>query len=151
MTDAEAARSALEDTRRVRAEMADKLACPPGWHLVFGALMGTIVAAQAATPFYTIAIEVGCAIATGILAATWKRRLGFFINGYRRGRTRWVTFPLLAGFLAIYALVVYLKIEHGLWQAPLAGGAVMGALAAWASVIWQKVYRAEMLGEERGR
>jgi hypothetical protein len=146
VTDTQSAQRALDDARRIKAEFADKAACPPGWHFVFGALMGSVVAAQAANPPYTLYLEGGVVVAVALLLVFWKRRMGYFINGYRAGRTRRVTATLLAVFLVVYGVSVYLKAARGLAWAPLAGAVIVFVAATWASVVWQRVYRAELLG-----
>lgn len=67
-----------------------------------------------------------------------------FINGYRAGRTRPLTFLLVAVFVALYAAGVWLVRDRGIWWGPLVTGAVGGAIGYYFSILWQRVFRREM-------
>jgi asparagine N-glycosylation enzyme membrane subunit Stt3 len=67
-----------------------------------------------------------------------------FINGYREGRTRPLTFSLLAIALSLGALGVWLKLSYGIVWAPVACGVVVGVAAYFMSAAWQNIYRREL-------
>jgi hypothetical protein len=127
-----------------RARLAAAASCPPERHLAFAAIMGTLVASQAAPVAGTFAIEALCFFSTGLVFLWDKRRTGMFINGYRRGRTRSLTFALLAVLLVIGGLGVWLKFDKGLWWAPIPAGLVVTLVSFVASRAWQQLYRAEL-------
>src|SRR5579859_2493670 len=108
-SDADAALAAMRESRERLAQAVD---CPPERHLVFALLLGGLVAGQAAPPLGAIAIE--CLLLAGVLAViAWdRRRTGMFINGYRAGRTRYVTLALLLFALAALALTLWLKVDR---------------------------------------
>jgi hypothetical protein len=73
-----------------------------------------------------------------------RKRTGMFINGYREGRTRPLTFGLLAITLSIMGVCIWLKDGMGIVWAPLVGGLVVAVVAYAASTIWQGIYRREL-------
>lgn len=144
MTEVGAAAAALDDARAARARLADKVRCPPYMHTVFGALYGVLVAAQGSSGAAPFAIEgVVVVVAAGLFIRN-RQRMGFFVNGYRRGRTRWVVAALLIPFAAAMALAGWSKEEwHLAWPA-LVLGLLMFGIGTWASYTWQQVYRREL-------
>jgi len=142
-TSAEAA-AALEGARVARARLADRTRCPPHMHVVFGLLMGGLVASEAASDRGTLVIE-GIIVVLGLALFAWqRRRLGYFVNGYRRGRTRPVALAILGVYLVLFSTAAYLKAFMGLHWPALVLGAVMFGLATWGSAVWNARYAAEM-------
>jgi hypothetical protein len=140
---AEAA-EALAAMRRSRAELAAAADCPPERHMAFAALLGGVVAAQAASGYWVMVIEAVLAVGVGLVVAWDRQRTGMFINGYRAGRTRPLTFTLLGITFALGALGVWLKWERGIARAPVACGVVVAFGAYFASAWWQAIYRREL-------
>jgi hypothetical protein len=148
MTDADAARRALEDAQKVRADLADKVRCPPSRHLAFGFLMGAMVAGHAGPPPVSMTVLVLCLGGVVLMVRATRKRMGFFVNGYRRGRTLWVVLSLLAFVETVLFSGIWLKEAWHVAWAPLAGGVVVAAVTTAASYLWQAAYRAEMLSRE---
>jgi hypothetical protein len=135
---------ALEQVQATRREVAQKAQCPPYWHVAFGLLMATMVGGQVFSPLYSVAILVLCLGAAVLMARAARRRLGFFVNGYRRGRTRPVALALLAYVEILHFGALWLKLgQHILW-APLAAAALVLPGAIYGSYVWQRAYIAEM-------
>ena len=142
-TSAEAA-AALEGARVARAHLADRTRCPPYMHAVFGLLMGGLVASEAASDRGTLAIE-GVIMVLALTLFVWqRRRMGFFVNGYRRGRTRPVALSIVGVYLVLFSMAAYLKAAEGLHWPALGLGAVMAVLGTWGSAVWNARYVAEM-------
>jgi hypothetical protein len=139
--EAAAALAAMQDSRDRLAKAAD---CPPERHLVFALLLGGVVAAQAAPPMGTMLIEGLLGLAVFLVIAWDRKRTGMFINGYRAGRTRPLTFALLAVTLAIGGVGVWLKVSLGLVWAPVVCGGVVAVVAFLMSAAWQRIYRREL-------
>ncbi|MBS0411164.1 MAG: hypothetical protein JSR86_14695 [Proteobacteria bacterium] len=140
------AAEALEAMRRSRAELAAAANCPPVRHLAFAGLLGGIIAGQAAPLPWPLLIEAAMLAGVGLVAIWDRRRTGMFINGYRAGRTRPLTFTLLGVTLGLMALALWLKDEVGIAWAPIACGAAASVIAYFASAWWQKIYRRELEG-----
>jgi hypothetical protein len=73
-----------------------------------------------------------------------RRRLGVFINGYRRGRTRLVVVPMLLGILVLYSLSIVAVFDWHMPWVSLLCAAVTFPLCYFGSVLWQNVFRREL-------
>jgi hypothetical protein len=140
---------ALEALQIARRRMAGRARWSFGRHLAVGLVMGVLVASYAlpgALQMFGLAV---CLIAVGVIIARDRRRDGFFVNGYRTGRTRPFTFLLLGCVLAIVALAVAARIALGWAWAPLAAGLAIVPLVTWGSLHWERIYRRELEGESQ--
>jgi hypothetical protein len=140
------ASQALEAMNLARGRLAAAADCPPERHLLFAALMGGLVAIQAAPTTAILALEPLFLLAVVLIVRWDRKRTGMFINGYRNGRTRPVAFTMLGMTLALLALGIWLKDSRGLAWAPLACGAVAFVVAYLGSRWWQSVFRRELNG-----
>lgn len=137
------AQEALAHIQTSRAQLARIAHCPPARHLAFAALEAGVVASPAAAPYQLLALVpvlVGL-----VLIVRWdRRRLGMFINGYRRGRTRQVIAAFLPVLAALYAASAYFVLtKHLIWPSLLLA-AVMFGVATWMSTVWQRVFVREL-------
>ncbi|CAN5207975.1 hypothetical protein BH09PSE2_BH09PSE2_17030 [soil metagenome] len=130
--------------RASRARVLERNACPPWRHAVFAGLMAGVVAAQAAPERVFFALLAVLFVGMGLFYVVTKARRGVFINGWRAGATRSVSLAIFGVYMAIYSLTWWLKVEHGLWVAPLIGAAVLFPFAWYASARWMQVFRKEM-------
>ncbi|GAA0312861.1 hypothetical protein GCM10009087_23770 [Sphingomonas oligophenolica] len=138
------AAEALAAMHASQARLAAAANCPPERHLAFGALLGNLVATPALPTTWTLVAE-GFILVGIVLVVRWdRRRTGMFINGYRSGRTRPVTFGMLAVFLILYSASTWLSRGLGIHWAPLALGAVAAAVGYYASVLWARIFKREM-------
>ena len=134
------AAEALAAMRASQARLAQAADCPPERHLAFAALMGGIIATPA-LPFPYAILAEGVLLLGVALVIRWdRRRTGMFINGYRAGPTRPITFSMLAFALSTMALCDWLMFSRGVSWAPLVGGAVVTVVGYFASSIWQRIY-----------
>ena len=103
----EEARLALLAKGAAEQNLAKLALCPPWRHAAFAALLAGLVAA----PAFPVPIRFGLLamvfVAILLIVRSDRRRLGVFINGYRRGKTRRVTFPMLAVILGFYTASFY--------------------------------------------
>ncbi len=146
MTDMGTAAGALADAQAARAKLAAKLDCPPYTHAVFGALFATLVADMAAPEHLIVPIEGAVMLAGFGLFLWFRRRMGFFVNGYRRGRTRPIALGLLAVYLACFSLAFWCRTQLNLYWPAFALASVMFVVGTAASVAWNRTYRAELVG-----
>ncbi len=137
------ANALIDDIRSVRHDLADRVDCPPGWRITSALLFGSICAAQAAPVVIALSITTICLIAIGVMVGIARKRMGFFVNGYRKGRTRAVAIALLVIVESIYFASLWLKGSQHIAWAPLAGGAMIVPVVILASVRWQAAYRSE--------
>jgi hypothetical protein len=137
------AQEALAHIHASRAQLARVTHCPPARHIAFAALMASVVLSPLAAPYQLLAmlpIFIGMA-----LVIRWdRRRMGMFVNGYRRGRTRWVIAGLLPAFVVLYlASMTFALRKEAIWPSLLLG-AVMFGVAWGGSILWQRVFVREL-------
>lgn len=144
-SNSEAAAQALAFIEQSRVKLAAASETPPLRHLAFAALMGVLVASPAVPLPYRFVVLVGIFAAIAWIIRWDRKRMGMFINGYRAGRTRWVTGALLLVILPLHMLGLWLALDRGIDWAPLPLGVVAAALAYGGSVWWCRVFRREML------
>jgi hypothetical protein len=137
--EAAAALSAMQASRENLAKAA-AMSCPPERHLAFAGLMGGLVASQAADGVMVLALEAALICGVALVVMWDRRRTGMFINGYRAGPTRPITFAMLIFALATLGLCDWLKFGEGIGWAPLVGGVVVGVAGYFGSSIWQRIY-----------
>lgn len=143
----EAARS-LEMMRATRGALAARTRWSLARHAAVGLLLGSLIAGYALPGPGPVMVGVVCMGATVAIVARDRRRDGFFVNGYRPGRTRRITFALVAIAFGALLSAIALKERYGLNWAPVAIGIVLAVVATLASIAWELVYRQEL--EEPG-
>lgn len=138
------ARAALAAMDSANTNLADAMACPPWRHAAFGALMASLVLAVTVPPPWLVPIQIGSLAGMIWLLRHDRARFGVFVNGYRRGRTLWVTLGLLTAELGIVFLAM--PTRHLPFPSPRGLACVAAAfmLATAASVLFQRVWIAEI-------
>ena len=135
---------ALAALRRSRRKVLDRTDCPPQWSAVFAGLLSGVVAAQALPTAWFYAVVGVVLLGVLVTALVMRARKGVFVNGWRAGATRGVAMAIFAVYMTIYTTTLWLKIELGVWFAPLIGAAVLFPLAWYGSRRWMQVYRREL-------
>ncbi len=140
----EEALAALGAKGEVERRLAQVGPCPPSRHAAFAALMAILVASPAAAPAIRWAL-LALGLVGVVLIIRWdKRRLGMFINGYRRGKTLLVTVPVLLLIEALYAASFDIGVIHGRPHVSLVLAAGAFGLAYAGSTVWQRVFLREL-------
>ncbi|PVE59358.1 hypothetical protein DC429_02835 [Arthrobacter sp. TPD3018] len=140
------AAEALAFIEQSRLRLAAASGVPPIRHAAFAALIGALVASPMAPGISRFVVLIGIFVALIAIIRWDRRRMGMFINGYRAGKTRWITFAMLGVILPLHMLGFWLMIDHGIRWAPLALALVASAIAYGGSVWWCRVFRRELLG-----
>jgi hypothetical protein len=143
MPNAADAREALSQIDASRAQLARAASCPPERHLAFAALMGAWTLSPLAGHYQLVAL-VPVLLAVVLIMRWDRRRIGMFVNGYRRGRTRYVIAGLLLLILPLYFASVYFAFEEKLVWPSIALAAAVALIAYAGSTIWQRVFRREL-------
>lgn len=136
--------SALDAKRDAEARIARAANCPPWRHVAFGLLMGGLVASPAfdtTVRFGVLAVILCC---VPLIIHSDRKRMGLFINGYRRGKTRVVAFGILAIELSLYAVSVVRGFDRADHSMPLLLGALGVLIGIAGSLLWQRVFVREM-------
>jgi len=136
--------SALAAKNVAEAQLARACNCPPWRHAVFGLLMGALVASPAFEIAIRMAILAAILCCIPIIIQSDRKRMGMFINGYRRGKTRVVAIGILAVELSMYALSAYYGMELHNMVIPLLLGAAGVLVGIWGSMMWQRVFVREL-------
>ena len=88
MTFEQEARAALDAKAAAERQLAKAADCPPWRHALFGIVMAGLVA----TPALPLPLRLGALalilIMIAVIVQMDRRRMGMFVNGYRRGKTR---------------------------------------------------------------
>jgi FtsH-binding integral membrane protein len=132
------ARCALAAVADCNDRMAARVKAPWWYHVGLGSLSGWLCFSQTLSMVgRLVALAVFCA-GVAALVASYIRRTGTWISGYRAGRTRWIA----VGVAAVSALGVVMVgyVVSRSWIAALIGIAVaiIVSVAGWA---WEAAYR----------
>lgn len=109
-----------------------------------GGLLALLTFAMSLDPPFVFLLEGLCVALMGIFFAIARRRMGYFVNGYRRGRTRKIAIGMI---LAVYAMMALSgageRVFHLTW---LPWIATLGSFAIGYGValLWRRVWQAGM-------
>jgi hypothetical protein len=140
----EEARAALAAKSLAEQDLARLGTCPPWRHAAFAALETALVVTPLVPVTARFAILALAFFGIFLIVRSDRRRLGVFINGYRRGRTRMVVVPLLLAVLGLYALSTFAALEWHLPWVSLACAVITFPVCYVGSVVWQQVFRREL-------
>jgi hypothetical protein len=140
---------ALQQATQAHQTLADRAKAPAWYNLTLGLLMGALTAAMAGPTWLLLTVEVLFLACIPLMVRAYRRKTGMWISGYRAGRTRVVALTMAAATLVIMCTGIWLKIERGLWQAPLFGAPLVTALVTAAGYIWQAAFRADLADQAR--
>jgi hypothetical protein len=140
----EDARLALAAKGAAERNLARLSLCPPWRHAAFAAVVAALVAAPAVAVPLRFGVLVVVLAAIVLIVQSDRRRLGVFINGYRRGKTRLVTFPMLAVILVLYGTSFYYGDTRDRPVISLVLAVAAFGIGYLGSVIWQKVFVREL-------
>lgn len=140
----EEAQLALAAKGAAEKDLARLATCPPWRHAAFAATEAALVLTPALVLTARYVVLALALVGMGAIYVSEKRRLGVFINGYRRGRTRRVTFPLLAAILGLYVASVYFGLMAGRPAVSVALALVTFVVGYAGSVLWQRVFVREL-------
>jgi hypothetical protein len=143
MTLQEEARAALDAKGSAEQNLARAAVCPPWRHAVFGLMMGSLVATPTLPLPLRLVALVLILIGIGLIVRSDRRRMGMFVNGYRRGKTLIVSLAMLAIVLTLYMFSVRAG-TAGDQVTPLLLAAAAFVVSVTGSVIWQRIFVAEL-------
>ena len=144
MTIVDQARLALESKSAAERDLSRLALCPPWRHAAFAATEAALVATPALVLPLRFVVLALVGIAVWMIVRSDRRRLGVFINGYRRGRTRLVTFPMLAIFLGLYLSSVHFGLTRQLPAICVVLAGVAFVVGYVGSMLWQRVFVHEL-------
>ena len=143
MTFEQEARAALDAKAAAERQLAKAADCPPWRHALFGIVMAGLVA----TPALPLPLRLGALalilIMIAVIVQMDRRRMGMFVSGYRRGKTRIVAFALLAAILPLYLFGARAAMAGDL-ATPLWLAGPVFIISVIGSVTWQRVFVSEL-------
>ena len=147
------ARHALDELSNAQTLIAEDLGhCPPWRHVLFGALFSVLIGSIAISSAAQLAAAPFILLATALIVRSDRKRLGVFINGYRRGATLPLTIIYLVAMIGLLLAAMYLRISGFRWAYKLGLSALTFAIAVGFSVYWQSIYRLELMaGVDRAK
>ena len=137
------ARSALDAMGTAERKLALAAACPPWRHAAFGVLMAALVAAPAVAMPARLAVPALALFAVMAIVQSDRRRTGMFINGYRRGKTLWLTLGLLVVIVGLVMLSIRAG-DRGETVMVVLISAIAFLVSVGASIAWQRIFLREM-------
>jgi hypothetical protein len=120
--------------------------CPPSRKAAFAATMATLIGTPA-LPLRMRLVALALICASVYLIMQWdKRRLGVFINGYRRGKTRMVIFPMFVLIVGLDFASTYFSVWHKDKEpwASLALAGVAFIIGYLGCTLWQRIFVSEL-------
>jgi hypothetical protein len=138
------ARSALDAKQSAEAQMAKAANCPPWRHAVFGLMMGGLVATPAFALLARMIMLAALLVLIPVIIHSDRKRMGMFINGYRRGKTRFVAVSILIVELSLYGVSVMRGLDRQDHVTPILLGIAGAIIGVLGSVVWQRVFVREM-------
>jgi hypothetical protein len=135
----------LATLRGDRAALAGRAVQPWWYDAALGLLVFVLVGAGSLhSPVAQVAADA-VAVAGGLAAKrAYTRCTGFWVNGFRRGRTRRVVGVWLGLVVVVYGLAAGAEFGLALRGALAVGGAVLGVAMALLSRWWTRTYVAEL-------
>jgi hypothetical protein len=139
----EEAQAALEAKQAAEHRLASAAECPPWRHAVFALLMAALVATTALPLALRLVAAALILLCVAAVVQSDRRRMGLFVNGYRRGKTRIVTFAMLAAILPLYVYSARAGLD-GDRLVPLLLAGVTFVISLVGSIVWQRVFVREL-------
>jgi len=140
----EEARAALAAKTLAEQDLARIATCPPWRHAAFAVLETALVCSPLAPVGGRYAILAALFVGIILIVRSDRRRLGVFVNGYRRGRTRMVVMPLLMVVIGLYVLSSLAALEWHMPWISVVCSAITFPACYFGSMIWQQVFRREL-------
>jgi hypothetical protein len=135
VSDRAAAEAELAALQSQRAALAER-AMQPWW---YDALLGLLLFG------FTLAALVVFLVCIRGLVEVYQRRTGFWVHGFREGRT-WRAVSVWIAFALVLHLAGFAADDH--WGgAMVVAGAVLGVGVALISRWWTRIYVAELRGQ----
>lgn len=109
-----------------------------------GSVLGAMIAGYALPGIWPVLVVAVSMLAVVLTVTRDRERDGFLVNGYRPGRTRRVSYTLVAVTWFALAAAIVLKNLYAVAWAPIAIGAATVVFGTIGSIVWERVYRREL-------
>lgn len=136
--------SMLAEVRAANAELSRRAVAPLWYHPALGLLCGGAVAIHAAPIGARLVYMLAFGLGLILLVKAYRRKTGLWVSGFRRGRTRWLTFSMVPVAMGTLWLTSWLEWERGVQGAFLIGGAGLAVLTTAYGFAWEALFRRDM-------
>lgn len=137
------AKAALASVQAARAGVAGPVDYPLWYDLLYGGVCALLVGGQGLpAPWSSITLPFAM-LGLVLMVTSWRRRYGWWINGFSPRRARWIAVGMAGVFVALIALSLYGRSEGPWWLFMVS--MVLGFVAAiTGSRLWMRAWRAEL-------
>jgi len=135
---------ALASIKAARSAIGRDLDYPIGWDFAYGAVLAAIVASQGLPSPWNTTVFIFCMLGVVLMVQWWKKRFGWWVNGYsprRAGRVAWF---LVAFMLVMMGLALWTRLYDGPVWMPWAAGVATWLVAGLSGRWWMQAYRKDL-------
>ncbi len=135
---------ALASIQAARAEIGRDLDYPIWWDFAYGGVLAAIVASQGLPAPWSTTVFIFCMLGVVLMVQWWKKRFGWWVNGYsprRAGKVAWV---LVVFMMAMLALALWTRLFDGPAWAPWVAAAATWIVAGFSGRLWMRAYRKDL-------
>lgn len=141
--------AALKSVSHTEEKLAERAQWPLHRHAMFGLCEGLLIAGLA-QPALTTAAMFGAAMFLLVACVSDdRRRHGMFVSGWQRGATRPLMIALVAFLGTMACAAIYVRSGDEIAPLGLFIGLVTFVVCTVSSVVWERIYRAELLRKDR--
>lgn len=135
----------LDLLRADRAAMADRAMQPWWYDVALGLLVfGMLAQYSLHSDLLSLVSSLVFVAALAALTSWYRRRTGFWVGGFRAGRTRRAIAAWLALYVVVLLAAVWLENVRHVGGAMVVAGAVLGLATVVTSRWWTRIYIAEL-------
>lgn len=143
MTQDPSPQEALASIHSARTGLASVADYPIGYDILYGAVCALLVAGPGLPGRWPIAIIPVAMAGLAWMVTAWRKKFGWWVNGYSPKKARWVSWGLAAVLVALAFLSIRGQSAGPDWLFLVSGA--LGFVAAIAgSRLWMKVWRKEL-------
>jgi len=144
MTRNEDALRMMAEVEAANADLAERARAPVWYHPTLGLLTGGLCAVQAATVPFMFAYYAVFLVGLVLLVRSYVRRNGFWVSGYRAGRTRLVAVGLAVITTGLMLMSAWLFHDRGERLAPFVFGGLVAVAVTIGGFVWEAAFRADL-------
>lgn len=135
---------ALASIHAARAEIGRDLDYPIWWDFAYGGVLAAIVAAQALPAPWNTTVFIFCMLGVVLMVQWWKKRFGWWVNGYSPRRAGRIAIGLVVFMMAMMGLALWTRLYDGPAWAPWAAGALTWIVAGFSGRWWMSAYKKDL-------
>lgn len=148
MTEQPDPREALDAIASARRAVPGEMNYPVGYDLMYGVVCGLLVAGQGMRAPWSAFVVVFSILGLMFMIHWWRRKHGWWVNGYSPKRARWVAIAIATVLVGLMGVSIWGKSAAVVWM-PLATGAAGFITAVVGGRLWMHVWKRELAEAER--